>query len=57
LKTNRLVLSSGKIYLSILSYINNESSDSNFEKLDKIKNYKNLDKELEFCYLYAKEDK
>ena len=57
LKTNRLVLSSGKIYLSILSYTNNESSDSNFEKLDKIKNYKNLDKELEFCYLYTKEDK
>jgi hypothetical protein len=56
-KTNRLILSSGKLYLSIASYLNGQSSNSNFEKLNEIKNYKDLDKELEFCYLYTKEDK
>jgi hypothetical protein len=56
-KTNRLILSSGKLYLSIASYLNGQSSNSNFEKLNEIKNYKDLDKELEFCYLYIKEDK
>lgn len=57
LKTNRIVLSSGKIYLSIVSYLNDQNSNANFENLDKIKNYKYLDKELEFCYIYLKESK
>jgi len=57
LKTNRIILSSGKIYLSVSSYLNNQHSTSNFEMLDKIKNYKDLDKELEFCYIYLKENK
>ena len=57
IKTNRIVLSSGKIYLSVHSYKNDQESSSNSENLENIKDYKNLDKELEFCYIMSKENK
>ena len=57
IKTNRVILSGGKIFLSELNYLNNNSSTTNYCKLSGVKNYKELDKELEFCYLYLKDKK
>jgi hypothetical protein len=57
IKTNRVILSASKIYLSVMSYLNGQDSNSNIQKLIDIKDYKKLDKDLEFCYLYNKEVK
>lgn len=57
LKTNRIILSSGNIYLSKLAYFNKQNANGNVQKINTIKNYKNLDKELEFCYIFTKENK
>ena len=57
LKTNRMILSEGKVFLSEFHYSENIQASSMVQKLSDIKNHKNIDKELEFCYLYKKKVK
>jgi hypothetical protein len=55
IKTNRVLLSSGKIFLSSQHLEEDVPSTDHFMSINKIKNLENFKNELDFFYLYEKE--
>lgn len=52
IKSNRVILSDGNIYLSEQHFLEKKSSNSNIDTLSKIQDLKNFSKEIEFIYLF-----